>query len=189
MRADPTAHAEMIALREAARSPRQLARRGQRRVRHARAVRDVRRGDRPGPGSARGVRGPGIPRRARPAASWNVLDEPQLNHRPQVEGGLLAEDCADLLQGVLRLASLSSAPSASSECSRDGPAACTQAPGRRTDNPRVFTRDSALSALLVRLCGIAENMPGEVAERLNAPVSKTGMGGFVHRGFESLPLR
>jgi hypothetical protein len=28
-----------------------------------------------------------------------------------------------------------------------------------------------------------------VAERLNAPVSKTGMGGFVHRGFESLPLR
>ena len=30
---------------------------------------------------------------------------------------------------------------------------------------------------------------GEVAERLNAPVSKTGMGGFVHRGFESLPLR
>jgi hypothetical protein len=24
---------------------------------------------------------------------------------------------------------------------------------------------------------------------LNAPVSKTGMGGFVHRGFESLPLR
>src|SRR5947199_2485926 len=30
---------------------------------------------------------------------------------------------------------------------------------------------------------------GEVAERLNAPVSKTGMGGSVHRGFESLPLR
>jgi hypothetical protein len=28
-----------------------------------------------------------------------------------------------------------------------------------------------------------------VAERLNAPVSKTGMGGYVHRGFESLPLR
>ena len=31
--------------------------------------------------------------------------------------------------------------------------------------------------------------PGEVAERLNAPVSKTGMGVSVHRGFESPPLR
>jgi hypothetical protein len=31
--------------------------------------------------------------------------------------------------------------------------------------------------------------PGEVAERLNAPVSKTGMGFSVHRGFESPPLR
>jgi hypothetical protein len=30
---------------------------------------------------------------------------------------------------------------------------------------------------------------GEVAERLNAPVSKTGMGVSVHRGFESPPLR
>ncbi len=28
----------------------------------------------------------------------NVLDVPQLNHRPQVESGLLAEECADLLQ-------------------------------------------------------------------------------------------
>jgi tRNA(adenine34) deaminase len=26
----------------------------------------------------------------------DVLDEPRLNHRPQVESGLLAEDCADL---------------------------------------------------------------------------------------------
>jgi tRNA(adenine34) deaminase len=29
---------------------------------------------------------------------FNVLEEPKLNHRPQVEGGLLAEDCADLLR-------------------------------------------------------------------------------------------
>ena len=36
---------------------------------------------------------------------------------------------------------------------------------------------------------LASRHTGEVAERLNAPVSKTGMGGFVHRGFESLPLR
>ena len=29
---------------------------------------------------------------------FNVLEEPRLNHRPQVESGLLAEDCADLLR-------------------------------------------------------------------------------------------
>jgi len=28
----------------------------------------------------------------------NVLDVPQFNHRPQVEPGLLAEECADLLR-------------------------------------------------------------------------------------------
>ena len=28
----------------------------------------------------------------------DVLDEPRLNHRPQVESGLLAEECADLLR-------------------------------------------------------------------------------------------
>ena len=28
----------------------------------------------------------------------NVLSEPRLNHRPQVESGLLAEECADLLR-------------------------------------------------------------------------------------------
>jgi tRNA(adenine34) deaminase len=29
---------------------------------------------------------------------FNVLDEPRLNHRPQVASGLLAEDSADLLR-------------------------------------------------------------------------------------------
>ena len=28
----------------------------------------------------------------------DVLDVPRLNHRPEVDGGLLAEDCADLLR-------------------------------------------------------------------------------------------
>ena len=28
----------------------------------------------------------------------DVLDEPRLNHRPQVQSGLLGEDCADLLR-------------------------------------------------------------------------------------------
>jgi hypothetical protein len=40
-----------------------------------------------------------------------------------------------------------------------------------------------------RSSNVVSAYTGEVAERLNAPVSKTGMGGFVHRGFESLPLR
>ncbi len=29
---------------------------------------------------------------------FDVLSEPRLNHRPEVAGGLLAEDCADLLR-------------------------------------------------------------------------------------------
>jgi N-acetylmuramoyl-L-alanine amidase len=41
----------------------------------------------------------------------------------------------------------------------------------------------------MRIASLSGRYTGEVAERLNAPVSKTGMGGFVHRGFESLPLR
>ena len=28
----------------------------------------------------------------------NVLDDPALNHRPEVESGLLAEECGDLLR-------------------------------------------------------------------------------------------
>ncbi len=79
----------------------------------------------------------------------DVLDEPALNHRPQVQSGLLA---------------------------RTAPTCC----GR--SSPRAGEARSRLTP-----CRFA--YPGEVAERLNAPVSKTGMGGFVHRGFESLPLR
>ena len=36
---------------------------------------------------------------------------------------------------------------------------------------------------------MASDTPGEVAERLNAPVSKTGIRYSTDRGFESLPLR
>ena len=58
LRQDPTAHAEIIALREAARVAGQLAgaRRGH--LRDARAVRDVRGGDRARARSARGLRAP-----------------------------------------------------------------------------------------------------------------------------------
>jgi tRNA(adenine34) deaminase len=97
LRADPTAHAEMIALREAAR---QL---GSWRVLDsvmyvtlepcamcagaivlARVPRVVFAASDPKAGAGGSV--------------LNVLDVPQLNHRPQVESGLLAEDAADLLR-------------------------------------------------------------------------------------------
>jgi tRNA(adenine34) deaminase len=97
LREDPTAHAELIALREAAR---QL---GSWRVLDsvmyvtlepcamcagaivlARVPRLVFGAEDPKAGAAGSV--------------LNVLDVPQLNHRPQVESGLLAEECADLLR-------------------------------------------------------------------------------------------
>ncbi len=97
VRADPTAHAELIALREAARVL------GSWRVLDAvmyitlepcamcagaivlaRVPRVVYGADDPKAGAAGSV--------------LNVLDVPQLNHRPQVESGLLAQDSADLLR-------------------------------------------------------------------------------------------
>ncbi|MDQ6605837.1 MAG: tRNA adenosine(34) deaminase TadA [Actinomycetota bacterium] len=97
LRADPTAHAEVIALREAARTL------GSWRVLDAvmyvtlepcamcagaiilsRLPRVVFAAEDPKAGAAGSV--------------LNVLDVPQLNHRPQVVGGLLAEDSADLLR-------------------------------------------------------------------------------------------
>jgi tRNA(adenine34) deaminase len=32
----------------------------------------------------------------------NVLDQPRLNHRPAVAGGLMAEECGDLLREFFR---------------------------------------------------------------------------------------
>jgi tRNA(adenine34) deaminase len=97
VRADPTAHAEMIALREAARSL------GSWRVLDsvmyitlepcamcagaivlARIPRVIFAATDPKGGAAGSV--------------LDVLAQPQLNHRPQVEGGLLAVECAELLQ-------------------------------------------------------------------------------------------
>jgi len=76
LRGDPTAHAEIIALREAARvlgSWRVLAR------------------------VARVVYGAGDPKAGACGSVLQVLAEPRLNHRPDVAGGLLADDCAELL--------------------------------------------------------------------------------------------
>jgi tRNA(adenine34) deaminase len=97
VRADPTAHAEMIALREAARAL------GNWRVLDsvmyvtlepcamcAGAIVLAR--------LPRVVYGATDPKAGAAGSVFNVLDEPRLNHRPQVESGLLAEDCADLLR-------------------------------------------------------------------------------------------
>ena len=97
VRADPTAHAELIALREAARAL------GSWRVLDAvmyvtlepcamcagaivlaRVPRVVIGTDDPKAGAAGSV--------------LDVLNVPQLNHRPEVESGLLAEESADLLR-------------------------------------------------------------------------------------------
>jgi tRNA(adenine34) deaminase len=97
LRADPTAHAEMIALREAAR---QL---GSWRVLDsvmyvtlepcamcAGAIVLAR--------IPRVVFGATDPKAGAAGSVLDVLDSPRLNHRPQVESGLLAEESADLLR-------------------------------------------------------------------------------------------
>ena len=97
LRADPTAHAEMIALREAARTL------GSWRVLEsvmyvtlepcamcAGAIVLSR--------LPRLVFGATDPKAGAAGSVLDVLDEPRLNHRPQVERGLLADECADLLR-------------------------------------------------------------------------------------------
>jgi tRNA(adenine34) deaminase len=97
IRADPTAHAELIALRAAARSL------GSWRVLDsvlyvtlepcamcAGAIVLAR--------VPRVVFGTTDPKAGAAGSVLDVLAEPRLNHRPQVESGLLAEECADLLR-------------------------------------------------------------------------------------------
>ncbi len=97
LRADPTAHAEMIALRDAARSL------GSWRVLDAvmyvtlepcamcaGAIVLAR--------IPRVVFGTTDPKAGAAGSVFNILAEPRLNHRPQVESGLLAEECGDLLR-------------------------------------------------------------------------------------------
>jgi tRNA(adenine34) deaminase len=97
IRGDPTAHAEMIALREAARAL------GSWRVLEtvmyvtlepcamcAGAIVLAR--------VPRVVFGAADPKAGAAGSVLNVLSVPELNHRPQVQSGLLAEDCAALLR-------------------------------------------------------------------------------------------
>ncbi len=97
LRADPTAHAEMVALREAARvldswrvldtvmyvtlEPCAMC---------AGAIVLAR--------VPRVVFGASDPKAGAAGSVLNVLNVEQLNHRPQVQSGLLAEDCAALLR-------------------------------------------------------------------------------------------
>jgi tRNA(adenine34) deaminase len=98
LREDPTAHAEILALREAAAALRSW------RVLDstlyvtlepcamcAGAIVLAR--------VPRVVYGTLDPKAGAAGSVMNVLAEPRLNHRPAVIGGLLAEECADLLRG------------------------------------------------------------------------------------------
>jgi tRNA(adenine34) deaminase len=97
LRADPTAHAEVLALREAARVA------GSWRLSDtvlyvtlepcamcAGAIVLAR--------VARVVYGTLDPKAGAAGSVFDVLGEPRLNHRPEVAAGLLAEECADLLR-------------------------------------------------------------------------------------------
>jgi tRNA(adenine34) deaminase len=97
LRADPTAHAELLALREAARSL------GSWRVLDsvlyitlepcamcAGAIVLAR--------VPRVVFGTTDPKAGAAGSVFDILDEPRLNHRPAVQSGLLAQEAADLLR-------------------------------------------------------------------------------------------
>ena len=101
LRADPTAHAEMIAIREAARSLRSW--RLLDTVLYvtlepcAMCAGAIVLGRIP-----RVVYGTADPKAGAAGSVLDVLGEPSLNHRPDVAGGLLAADCAELLQAFFR---------------------------------------------------------------------------------------
>jgi len=101
LRGDPTAHCEVLALREAARAA------GSWRLANtvlyvtlepcamcAGAIVLAR-----GP---RVVFGAPDPQAGAAASVLDVLAEPRLNHRPEVAGGLLAEECAEVLRAFFR---------------------------------------------------------------------------------------
>ena len=96
LRADPTAHAEILALREAARAL------GSWRLLDAVAYVTLEpcamcAGALVLARVARVVFGASDPKAGACGSVLDVLGEPRLNHRPEVAGGLLAPDCGELL--------------------------------------------------------------------------------------------
>jgi tRNA(adenine34) deaminase len=98
LRQDPTAHAEVLALREAARAV------GSWRVLEATLYVTLE----PCAMCAgaivlaripRVVYGASDPKAGAAGSVLDVLSEPRLNHCPEVEGGVLGEECGDLLSG------------------------------------------------------------------------------------------
>jgi tRNA(adenine34) deaminase len=101
LRGDPTAHAEILALQEAAAAV------GSWRVLNATLYVTLE----PCAMCAgaivlarvpRVVYGCTDPKAGAAGSVLNVLDEPRLNHRPEVVGGVLGEECAELLRAFFR---------------------------------------------------------------------------------------
>ena len=103
---DPTAHAEMVAIRHAATRLGSGAARRLHLVGDARAVRDVRRGDRAWRGSPSCASPPRIPR----AAAWSTARgssrQPTCHHRPDVLGGIGEAEAAAQLRDFFAGAAL-----------------------------------------------------------------------------------
>jgi tRNA(adenine34) deaminase len=101
LREDPTAHAELIAIREAARA-----------VGHWRLLDTVLYVTLEPCAMCAGaivlgriprvVYGTDDPKAGAAGSVLDVLAEPRLNHRPEVAGGLLADECAELLTAFFR---------------------------------------------------------------------------------------
>ena len=66
-------------------------------VRHPRAVRHVRRGDRPEPDRPGWSTAPPTPRPVPARACTDWSSDPRLNHRPEITAGVLAAECGEIL--------------------------------------------------------------------------------------------
>ena len=99
---DPTAHAEVLALRAAAAALGHVAACGLHARRHARALHDVRRRAACWRGSTGSSTAPSDPKAGAVGSLWDVVRDRRLNHRPEVVSGVLAEECGALLAGLFR---------------------------------------------------------------------------------------
>ena len=98
---DPTAHAEIVAMRQAGQAPGQPPPARLHAVRDAGALRDVRDGD---GACARGPRGLRRQRSQdrRCGSVFDLLADPRHNHRVEVQGGVLADEAGTRLSNYFR---------------------------------------------------------------------------------------